>query len=638
MPRLAQDHFGQAGERAARADQHVRRKHRLAGVLAERLVDQPHEFGKAFAGQVARGQLAHPHGAQRRGEDLLDGVAGGQDDLGAAAADIGHGHVLAFQAEVADHAEERQLGFLLRGDDLDVQPGLGLHAADEVRTVGRFPHGARGDGLHFTHLIAGRNLLHMPQHRQGVLYRVGVQMSCGGQSLAQTRGFLFFVQNAIVSVPQGFRHDQSNAVGADIDAPPADGPGPARGRSVVPCLDRSCRCCPCLILRDQPTPSRLKTSRALLASRDAVRYAQRPRVGIRGRAYCSHVEKLSTFAACGLAGTSYAFSNSAEAHVHLRSYLQLIRLPNVFTAMADVLMGYLVTHNPAPLPTLNLPAEFWLLLAASSCLYCAGMVLNDVNDIEVDRHERPHRPLPSGASPWASRGGLGYALLALGVGLASLAGFLSGQIRSSGVAILLALAIVLYDGLLKRTPLAPLVMGCCRMLNVLLGMSALAGPWHPMHYVIAAGVGTYIVGVTWFARTEARQSYRVQLALGIAVMLGGIALLASYPTWADPTLAEVSWPRFVLPDRWPLVWGVIGLMIGWRCLWAVIDPITRPRAVCRAELHLLADHAGRHGHLRRARPLVGRGRARPARADHVPGALGLFDLAVPLQSATEPAP
>ncbi len=47
------DHFGQAGERAAGADQQVRREDGLARVLAKRLVDQPHEVGKAFAGQVA---------------------------------------------------------------------------------------------------------------------------------------------------------------------------------------------------------------------------------------------------------------------------------------------------------------------------------------------------------------------------------------------------------------------------------------------------------------------------------------------------------------------------------------------------------------------------------------------------------
>ncbi len=160
-----------------------------------------------------------------------------------------------------------------------------------------------------------------------------------------------------------------------------------------------------------------------------------------------------------------------------------------------------------------------------------------------------------------------------GILLASVAGFLSGQYRSPLVAILLAVAIVLYDGLLKRTPLAPLVMGSCRLLNVLLGMSAAAAAWHAVHYVVAAGVGIYIVGVTWFARTEAAESSRVQLSLSTLVMLAGIALLASYPYWVDASLALVSWPQFVDHRRWPLVWTVVGLMIGWRCAWAAADPL-----------------------------------------------------------------
>lgn len=255
----------------------------------------------------------------------------------------------------------------------------------------------------------------------------------------------------------------------------------------------------------------------------------------------------------------------------LRSYLQLVRMPNVFTALADVMMGFLVTHDPAPFPTLRLPATFWALLAASACLYSAGMVLNDVYDLEADRRERPQRPLPSGRISHSFARALGFLLLLAGVALAFLASYLSTTLRGGCVALLLAVAIVFYDGVLKRTPLAPLVMGSCRMLNVLLGMSA-AASWHEMHYVIAAGIGIYITGVTAFARTEAQQSNRLRLALGTAVMLAGIGLLASYPNWADALLDEVSQPRFADPARWPLVWTMVGLMIGWRCLWAVFDP------------------------------------------------------------------
>ena len=47
-------------------------------------------------------------------------------------------------------------------------------------------------------------------------------------------------------------------------------------------------------------------------------------------------------------------------------------------------------------------------------MYSAGMVLNDVFDVEVDRVERPERPLPSGQIPvgWARL--LGFEMLFFG--------------------------------------------------------------------------------------------------------------------------------------------------------------------------------------------------------------------------------
>ena len=45
-------------------------------------------------------------------------------------------------------------------------------------------------------------------------------------------------------------------------------------------------------------------------------------------------------------------------------------------------------------------------------------------------------------------------------------------------------------------------MGLCRFLNVLLGLTvAPPGFWLAAH--LALVVGLYVVGVTWFARTEA---------------------------------------------------------------------------------------------------------------------------------------
>ena len=62
-----------------------------------------------------------------------------------------------------------------------------------------------------------------------------------------------------------------------------------------------------------------------------------------------------------------------------RAYFELLRLPAVFTAMADVMMGYLVTQG-----SFQPPWTVALLIVSSSLTYLAGMVLNDVHDVGVD--------------------------------------------------------------------------------------------------------------------------------------------------------------------------------------------------------------------------------------------------------------
>ena len=79
-----------------------------------------------------------------------------------------------------------------------------------------------------------------------------------------------------------------------------------------------------------------------------------------------------------------------------------------------------------------LPIGMWtvgLLAAASALFYSAGMVLNDVFDIELDREEQPYRPLPSGRIPLSSARWLGWQLLTLGIMLASGAAVLLAKFR-----------------------------------------------------------------------------------------------------------------------------------------------------------------------------------------------------------------
>jgi len=269
-----------------------------------------------------------------------------------------------------------------------------------------------------------------------------------------------------------------------------------------------------------------------------------------------------------------------------RAVLELLRLPNVFTAIADVLLGFLFVHG-----SLEPGHLAGLLVVASALLYLSGMVLNDVFDREVDAAQRPERPIPSGRITLAHASRLGWALLASGVLAACIVSFMVGGVRAGIVALLLAALIVAYDAVLKKTLLGPIAMGGCRTLNVLLGMSATLEPWPVAAWILAAGLGVYVTGVTAFARTEAVRSKRPQLILGSVLMLLGILVVAAYPRWMPDAWAL---PYRDFEDRWALFWIVIALLIGVRLARAIIDPrpATVQLAVKNAILSIIVIDAG----------------------------------------------
>jgi 4-hydroxybenzoate polyprenyltransferase len=246
-----------------------------------------------------------------------------------------------------------------------------------------------------------------------------------------------------------------------------------------------------------------------------------------------------------------------------RTYAQLVRLPNLPTALADICLGALAT---GALPSRWLP--FVLLLAASGSLYCGGMVWNDYFDVEQDRRERPDRPLPSGRVTRREAALLGAGLLSAGVLFAALAGLSLALVADGAsrlpfvLAVELVVCILLYDGWLKRTPAGPLAMGACRALNVLLGVSVVGTLAAPGPH-LAAVVGLYIVGVTWFARTEARSSSRAALRGAAAVMLAALVLALPLPATGP---VGASSPLF------PYLLVALGFAVGLPVSRAVADP------------------------------------------------------------------
>lgn len=176
----------------------------------------------------------------------------------------------------------------------------------------------------------------------------------------------------------------------------------------------------------------------------------------------------------------------------LKGYLTLCRPPNLPTAAADILAGLALGGF------FNAQNNVWdgaLLVFASILLYAGGVVLNDVFDYELDKKERPERPIPSGIITLGKAKVFGFSLLIIGISFASLV-----TLHSFIIAIVLAMAILLYDTLAKKNVfLGPLNMGTCRGLNLLLGMSCCGHFENWMYCLIPL---LFIYAVTMISRGE----------------------------------------------------------------------------------------------------------------------------------------
>jgi 4-hydroxybenzoate polyprenyltransferase len=257
-----------------------------------------------------------------------------------------------------------------------------------------------------------------------------------------------------------------------------------------------------------------------------------------------------------------------------------MRLANVFTAVADVWLGMILS-----LGSLQPAIVAGLLAAVSAMLYTAGMVLNDVFDAEQDAVERPERPIPSGRVSRRLASVIGWGLLHGGLLLAFLLAWIVQNITPAAVAWLLSVAIVFYNTTLKHTRFGPLGMAACRLLNVGIGLSfahvqfdVLEFVWIGAPLLPAVGIAVYIAGVTWFSRQEHTTSSRNGLLVGTALVTISLGMLAYSPwTGFDAGLATLRlW-------QWAAIWLVLGCWILERYVAALRSPT--PANVQRAVGH-----------------------------------------------------
>ena len=186
------------------------------------------------------------------------------------------------------------------------------------------------------------------------------------------------------------------------------------------------------------------------------------------------------------------------------AFAQLFRLPNLFTAVADPLAGWLIAGG-------NQGGQLALVVGASACLYTAGMVFNDCFDYRADCQARPERPLPRGAIPVPVAWWVGGIL------------FLAGLACGGGKALPLAALIVFYNVFAKHfAALGPVTLGACRACNFALGLGGFVPLWPPLL------LGIYVAGLSFVARREeVRPELRrwvKRLLLGIIAVDAGLVL------------------------------------------------------------------------------------------------------------------
>src|SRR5688572_27442762 len=219
----------------------------------------------------------------------------------------------------------------------------------------------------------------------------------------------------------------------------------------------------------------------------------------------------------------------------LGAYLRLMRPANIITAVADIMMGFaasgalfsIALWENGFMPEYLQPLG-WLVIATIG-LYGGGVVFNDVFDAELDKVERPERPIPSKLVSKKNATVLATRLLLMAIVAASLVHQEGLFSVTALLTISIAIAAIVYDKWGKHHPiLGPINMGLCRGLNLLLGMSIIPATISQYGW-LAIFPMIYIAAITMISRGEVHGGKKTTLyaaAILYLVVLTAIEWLA----------------------------------------------------------------------------------------------------------------
>ena len=227
-----------------------------------------------------------------------------------------------------------------------------------------------------------------------------------------------------------------------------------------------------------------------------------------------------------------------------------MRPANIVTSVADVLAGIAISGfftEPGLLMHHLLPVI--LLCISTIGLYGGGVVFNDVFDTELDKIERPERPIPSGIISKGEASLLGIILFVIGIIAAAIVSVLSGLIAVS-----ITIAALVYDKWSKHNAFAgPFNMGLCRGLNLLLGISIVNSAVSAWWFVAIIPI-IYIAAITMISRGEVHGGSKSALysaALFYCIVNAAILFLS--------TKRDMIWWAviFLIPFAWMIFYALI---------------------------------------------------------------------------------
>ena len=124
----------------------------------------------------------------------------------------------------------------------------------------------------------------------------------------------------------------------------------------------------------------------------------------------------------------------------VKAYLELVRIHNVIGSAISAFMGFVIASEWKLIPIKMILA---MIIVAS--IAAAGYVINDVYDVEIDKINKPERPLPSGKVKIKTAKTISFILFLVGTSLSILL-----NICAFIVAFLTAISLYYYAKNLKK--------------------------------------------------------------------------------------------------------------------------------------------------------------------------------------------